>query len=77
MSNNMNLMSDSTGSGMAGAEDMSLVAQQNLKKTIYNGTKNCTKCGTGIDPYMGMHQDKCTPCRNAAHAAHLKNRMAP
>jgi len=74
---NMGLMTDATGEGEAGAHDVSLVIQERLKKTHYNGSKNCTGCGTSLDPFRGMLVDSCNSCRNESHTNHLKNRMAP
>jgi len=72
-----NLLSDASGEGMSGATDVDLVAQQKLKKTVYNGSKECRGCGTLLDPFQGLHTDSCRNCRNKASTEHLKNRMAP
>ena len=71
------MMTDSTGSGIAGGEDVSLVAQQNMKKTLYNGSKGCTKCGILLDPFQALHTNKCAPCHNRDATEHVRNRMAP
>jgi len=77
LSTNFGLMADSTGEGMSGATDVDLVAQKNLKKTVYNGSKECRGCGTLLDPFQGLHTDKCRGCRDKASTEHFKNRMAP
>jgi hypothetical protein len=71
------MMTDATGEGMSGGEDVSLVTQQNMKKTLYNGSKGCAKCGMLLDPFQALHTDKCAPCHNRLSSEHLKNRMAP
>jgi predicted RNA-binding Zn-ribbon protein involved in translation (DUF1610 family) len=70
------LMTDSTGSGMAGATDVSLLTQKNMKKTYYNGTKPCIECGIQLDPYQALHGEFCPNCSNRKSYNRVKNRMA-
>ena len=60
MSNDPGLLTDSTGEGMAGAEDVRYSTQQALKQTMYNGSKECTKCGTMITQYTRFTTN-CVP----------------
>jgi len=69
------LMTDSSGDGMAGAKDVSLSTQLNLKKTMYNGTKPCLDCGLSLDPYTAMRQQHCSNCKNRRDSALVKNGM--
>ena len=50
MKNDPGLLTDSTGEGMAGAEDVRLDTQRDLEKTYYNGSKPCIECGTMLNP---------------------------
>lgn len=70
------LMTDSTGDGMAGAIDVSLLTQKNLKQTYYNGTKPCLTCGLLLDPYTALNQQNCPTCTRRSAVKLLKNRMA-
>ena len=77
MSRDPGLYTDSTGEGMAGAEDVSLETQKELKGTQYNGTKSCTKCGMSIDPVQSLlNQDNCPSCVRKAQYTRVKGRMA-
>ena len=69
------LMTDATGDGMAGATDVSLLTQKNLKKTYYNGTKPCRACGLMLDPYQALHNEFCPNCSNRKSYNLVKNRM--
>lgn len=70
------LFTDATGEGMAGAMDISLETQQNLKETQYNGAKACKGCGKSINPYLAMTNDHCTHCSRVKASKLVKNRMA-
>jgi hypothetical protein len=70
------LFTDSTGEGMAGAIDISLETQQNLKETQYNGSKACKSCGKAINPVLAMTNDHCTHCSRRKASKLVKNRMA-
>lgn len=69
------LMTDSTGDGMAGAEDVSLLTQQKLKQTYYNGTKPCLDCGLALDPYQALHGQYCPHCTQRQAVKLVRNRM--
>ena len=69
------VMTDSTGEGMAGATDVNLLTQKNLKKTYYNGTKPCLACGLMLDPYQALHTEYCPNCSNRKSYNLVKNRM--
>jgi predicted RNA-binding Zn-ribbon protein involved in translation (DUF1610 family) len=71
------LFTDSTGEGMAGTVDLSLESQQNLKETIYNGSKSCTSCGSNLNPVQAISSDHCHSCSRRNASKLLKNRMAP
>lgn len=77
MSIDPGLLTDSTGEGMSGAEDVSLLTQQKLKNTVYNGSKKCKGCDADLDPYRALSHSHCAPCKNKKDSLHLKNRMAP
>lgn len=70
MINDPGLLTDSTGDGMAGAEDVALSTQRDLKTTYYNGSKPCIKCGLTLNPVQSLHSDMCPNC-NRREAAHL------
>ena len=70
------LMTDNTGEGMAGAEDVSFATQQSLKKTLYNGSSNCYECGYLMNPVEAAYRTLCPNCtRRKAHTL-MQNRMA-
>lgn len=69
------LMTDSTGDGESGSHDVSLVTQQNMKKTYYNGSKPCLDCGLMLDPYNALHNQYCPGCNNRKASKLVKNRM--
>ena len=71
------LYTDSTGEGMAGAEDVSLETQKELAKTLYNGDKSCKSCGMRIDPVQSLvNQDVCPSCSRRKKYSLVKGRMA-
>lgn len=77
MSKDPGLYTDSTGEGMAGATDVSLATQKDLTKTLYNGTRNCTKCGIAMDPVQSLlNQEVCTHCDRREKSSRVKGRMA-
>jgi hypothetical protein len=77
MKNDPGLFTDSTGEGMAGAEDVSLATQQELKKTIYNGSKACNGCGTLMNPVQSLqNQDLCPTCNRRKLNNLVKGKMA-
>lgn len=69
------LMTDSTGEGIFGGEDVSLVTQKNFKNTYYNGTKPCLDCGLQLDPYTALRTEYCASCTQRKAAQRVKNRM--
>jgi len=70
MSKDPGLYTDSTGDGMAGAEDVSF-------RTIYNGTQACKACGNPMNPVESlMNQDKCPSCQRREKYSLVKGRMA-
>jgi hypothetical protein len=76
MTNDPGLFTDSTGEGMAGAEDVSLATQKSLSGTVYNGDKACKSCGRRIDPVQSLLNDMCTSCQRRKHYSLVKGRMA-
>ena len=71
------LYTDSTGEGMAGAEDVSLETQRELAKTLYNGDKSCKACGMSIGPVQSLvNQDYCPSCSRRKKYSLVKGRMA-
>jgi hypothetical protein len=75
MKNDPGLFTDSTGEGMAGAEDVRLSTQRELK-TQYNGSKPCIECGTLLNPVQSLHAELCSTCSRRKSAKLLKGRMA-
>lgn len=75
MKNDPGLFTDSTGEGMAGAEDVSLATQRDLKTTMYNGSKPCIECGMTLNPVQSLHTDTCSHCTRRKQAKLLKGRM--
>jgi predicted RNA-binding Zn-ribbon protein involved in translation (DUF1610 family) len=71
------LFTDSTGEGMAGSIDLSLESQQNLKETLYNGSKGCKSCGLNLNPVQALSSEHCPNCSRRNASKLLKNRMAP
>jgi hypothetical protein len=76
MSKDPGLYTDSTGEGMAGAEDVALSTQKELGKTLYNGSKACTSCGTIMDPVQSLLNELCANCKRRKHQSLLKGGMA-
>lgn len=77
MAKDPGLYTDSTGEGMAGAMDVSLETQQDLKKTYYNGSKPCTGCGLAMNPVEAMHSTGlCPSCKRRKSTKLVKGRMA-
>ena len=77
MKNDPGLFTDSTGEGMAGAEDVRLGTQRELKETVYNGTNVCRGCGKGIDPVQSLRNMKlCPTCNRRMMGDRVKGRMA-
>lgn len=76
MSNDPGLLTDSTGEGMAGAEDVRYSTQQALKQTMYNGSKECTKCGTMITPVHALYNELCPNCTRRSAFNKVKGGMA-
>lgn len=71
------LFTDSTGEGMAGAEDVQFDTQQQLKETLYNGTRQCKACGASIDPVQSLRDMQyCPTCNRRKQANLVKGRMA-
>lgn len=75
MKNDPGLFTDSTGEGMAGAEDVALQTQKDLSNTIYNGDKACKGCGRRIDPVQSLLNEMCTSCQRRKHNSLVKGRM--
>jgi predicted RNA-binding Zn-ribbon protein involved in translation (DUF1610 family) len=77
MKNDPGLFTDSTGDGMAGAMDVELGTQRELKETIYNGTRACKACGAGIDPVQSLrNMELCPTCNRRKMNRLVKGRMA-
>ena len=71
------LFTDSTGEGMAGATDVALSTQQQLKNTVYNGSNSCTGCGSSINPVQSLKdQSLCPTCNRRRAQKLLKGRMS-
>jgi predicted RNA-binding Zn-ribbon protein involved in translation (DUF1610 family) len=77
MKHDPGLFTDSTGEGMAGTVDLSLESQQNLKKTLYNGSKACKSCGSNLNPVQALSSEHCPNCSRRNASKLVKNRMAP
>ena len=77
MSKDPGLFTDSTGDGMAGATDVALSTQQQLKNTIYNGSKTCKGCGSTMNPVQSLKdQSNCPTCNRRQAQKLLKGRMS-
>jgi predicted Zn-ribbon and HTH transcriptional regulator len=71
------LFTDATGEGMAGAEDVALSTQQQLKNTVYNGSKACKACGSVMNPVQSLKdQSVCPTCNRRKAQRLLKGRMS-
>ena len=76
MNTDPGLFTDSTGDGMAGAMDVKLETQRDMKKTYYNGSKPCIECGMLLNPVQSLHMEMCPNCTRRKHSKQLKGRMA-
>jgi rubrerythrin len=77
MKNDPGLFRDSTGDGMAGEMDVSFETQQELKNTIYNGSKSCKGCGAVINPVQSLsNAENCPSCNRRKKQNLLKGMMA-
>ena len=76
MKNDPGLFTDSTGEGMAGAEDVSLETQRDISRTVYNGDKACKGCGRAVDPVQSLLNEMCTSCQRRKNYSLVKGRMA-
>jgi hypothetical protein len=77
MKNDPGLFTDSTGEGMAGAEDVKLSTQNELKRTVYNGSKACSSCGATMNPVQSLqNQTTCPACNRRKASKLVKGRMA-
>ena len=76
MKNDPGLLTDSTGDGMAGAMDVRLQTQKDLKTTYYNGSKPCIECGLTLNPVQSLHTDTCPNCTRRKQSKLLKGKMA-
>jgi predicted RNA-binding Zn-ribbon protein involved in translation (DUF1610 family) len=70
------LFTDSTGEGMAGALDVSLLTQKNLKQTYYNGSKPCLDCGLMLNPVEAAYRTLCPKCTRRQAVKRVNSRMA-
>ena len=75
MSKDPGLFTDSTGDGMAGAEDVSLETQRELG-TVYNGSKACKSCGMLLNPVQSLQTELCSSCNRRKLSKLVKGRMA-
>jgi hypothetical protein len=75
MKNDPGLFTDSTGEGMAGAEDVKLETQRELA-TVYNGSKACKGCGMLLNPVQSLQKDLCSSCHRRKLTNLVKGRMA-
>jgi hypothetical protein len=77
MKNDPGLFTDSTGEGMAGAEDVRLSTQNDLKRTVYNGSKACSSCGSVMNPVQSLqNQTTCPSCNRRKASKLVKGRMS-
>jgi hypothetical protein len=78
MKNDPGLFTDSTGEGMAGAEDVKLRTQKDLSQTLYNGSKGCSDCGITMNPVQSMYStdELCPSCKRRKQVKLVKGRMA-
>jgi hypothetical protein len=75
MKNDPGLFTDSTGEGMAGAEDVKLDTQREIG-TVYNGSTGCKACGMILNPVQSLHTELCSSCSRRKLDTRVKNRMA-
>jgi predicted RNA-binding Zn-ribbon protein involved in translation (DUF1610 family) len=76
MERDPSLFTDSTGDGMAGAQDIPLSAQRAMKQTFYSGSKLCLDCGTELTPVHAMYSPICPSCSNRKAQKLVKGRMS-
>lgn len=77
MAKDPGLFTDATGEGMAGAEDVRLSTQNELKNTVYNGSKACSSCGSMMNPVQSLqNQTHCPSCTRRKASKLVKGRMA-
>jgi predicted RNA-binding Zn-ribbon protein involved in translation (DUF1610 family) len=76
MKNDPGLFTDSTGEGMAGAEDVSLETEKELGATVYNGSKPCKSCGLLLNPIQSLQAELCPSCTRRKMSNRVKNRMS-
>jgi len=77
MNNDPGLFTDNTGEGMAGAEDVKLSTQSELKGTLYNGSKACKACGNVMNPVQSLYSEElCPSCNRRKKVNLVKGRMA-
>ena len=71
------LFTDSTGEGTAGASDVALGTQKELKETLYNGSKGCKACGMLMNPVQSLQDsDLCPNCKRRKAYNLVKGRMS-
>jgi hypothetical protein len=76
MKNDPGLFTDSTGDGMAGAEDVRSDTQKELK-TVYNGSRGCPACGSLMNPVESLHSMQvCSTCERRKQSHRVKGRMS-
>ena len=74
--NDPGLMTDSTGDGMSGTQDVRYSTQQDLKKTAYNGSKSCKSCGMySLSPVQALYSELCPRCKSTEAAKQVKGGM--
>lgn len=77
MSTDPGLFTDSTGEGIAGATDVSLETQKELKETLYNGSRSCKACGYLMNPVESLKdQSLCPSCNRRKALKLVKGRMS-
>ena len=77
MKNDPGLFTDSTGEGIAGGTDLRFETQNDLKQTIYNGSKPCKGCGNLMNPIESLSlNDTCPSCNRRSKANLVRGRMA-
>lgn len=76
MNGDPGLFTDSTGEGMAGAEDVRQDTQEALK-TVYNGSRECPACGGVMNPVESLHSMQvCPTCERRKKTNLVKGRMS-
>jgi len=75
--NDPGLMTDSTGEGMAGTQDVRYSTQQELKETTYNGSRTCKGCGLyTMNPLQALYGELCPHCKRKQARQHVEGGMA-